>query len=958
MARPSSKPSPPLANDVPLAACTIIYRNYLSHARILANSFHQQVPNGRFYLLVIDGLPRKARLEPNIRVINIDELKIRTFYEMVFKYDVTELSTAVKPTLLMLLLNQFGEKHVAYFDPDILIMRPLNRLSELLQTNDIVLTPHLLTPIPLDGLKPSEQDIMLAGAYNLGFIGISNAPTTHEFLDWWAERLSHACRIDHANALFVDQRWIDLVPGYFPRTAILRDPAYNVAYWNLHERRLSRRGKDFYVNGGPLVFFHFSGFNPDEPQKLSRHQTRFAVNRGSVLRDLLSHYVDLHMKHGYEISSKWTAGRLHFSNGVAVHPLLRRLYLELDKRTRQSFGNLLDAEPTDSFFQWAIRPQVGRKRLSPFLEFLYNLRYDLAAVFPDVHGRNREKFVRWAATSGAREMQYDARLVPNAKKVFTSHTSQAEEKATKQPNQWRQVSAEEYSSLVERVRQLAREVLPRRSVVLVISKGDTRLLELKPHTAWHFPQTTDGSYPGYYPANSGMALAHLKMLRAQGAQFLLIPMVSLWWLTHYTGLRRYLERYCRLTFVDERCCVIFDVAGSTPSYRARQQARERIEAAITAALATRPCLGVNVAGYIASEKGVGEGVRSDIRCLEAVGMPYVLNKITDTGSVNADATFKNFSIDNPYRVNLIHINADQMPGFVRAKGERYFRGRYNIAYWAWELSRFPSQWSSSFRHLQEIWVPSAFTLDAVSRLSPVPVLRMPHAIESKPGGTRSRLRGLRNSDGKFVFLFVFDFHSDLERKNPIGLVRAFKKAFRSDNEALLVLKSAHSKSCRADKAALRRAIGKTKNIRLLDRVMSRRELFALMSRANCYISLHRSEGFGLTLAESMNLGKPVIATGYSGNLDFMTAANSFLVNYHLVEIARDRPPYQKGYVWAEPDLNHAAELMRLVREDSDVATRVARRGQSDVRQVLSAEMLGQLVKERLMSLRVGLSVKS
>ena len=181
------------------AACTIIARNYLSYARILASSYLQHHPDGRFYVLVVDGLPEGVALGGNgIGLIGPEELGIPGFFDLCFKYDVTELCTAVKPSLLSHLIGRYGEEIVVYFDPDILILRRLVELEAALESANIVLIPHLHQPIPLDGRRPSEQAILVTGAYNLGFIALKKSGEVDAFLHWWQERLQHLCRIDPA----------------------------------------------------------------------------------------------------------------------------------------------------------------------------------------------------------------------------------------------------------------------------------------------------------------------------------------------------------------------------------------------------------------------------------------------------------------------------------------------------------------------------------------------------------------------------------------------------------------------------------------------------------------------------------------------------------------------------------------------------------------------------------------
>jgi glycosyltransferase involved in cell wall biosynthesis len=200
--------------------------------------------------------------------------------------------------------------------------------------------------------------------------------------------------------------------------------------------------------------------------------------------------------------------------------------------------------------------------------------------------------------------------------------------------------------------------------------------------------------------------------------------------------------------------------------------------------------------------------------------------------------------------------------------------------------------------------------------------------------------------GWFVFFFTFDFQSLFERKNPLGVICAFRKAFNPTERVLLVIKSSHGDSC-PDELSRLQAAAEGANIRILDAVLERRELDALMMRCDCYVSLHRSEGFGLTMAEAMGFGKSVIATAYSANMDFMTPANGFLVRYRLTQIDCDHGPYRKGWTWADPDLEHAAELMRLVYEDQEMARGIGERAKADVGEALHPGSVGRLIRERL-----------
>jgi len=365
-----------------------------------------------------------------------------------------------------------------------------------------------------------------------------------------------------------------------------------------------------------------------------------------------------------------------------------------------------------------------------------------------------------------------------------------------------------------------------------------------------------------------------------------------------------------------------------------------------ASKAARRPFGVNVAGYLTSEKGTGEAARSAAAVLKSAGVPIVLNSVVDASSTNVE-TVTDISKDSPYAINLVYVNADQAENFAWHKGEGYFRGRYSIGVWNWEVREFPEEWVPRFDHFDEIWSGTKFSAEALPRVSPLPVTCMPYAIDPEPrvaeGLDLSRF-GVR--PGSFLFLFMFDFHSVMERKNPLGLIAAFKKAFGESEEAALLIKS--SRVDAGGMAEMKAAAGA--NISIVDTVIGREEVNALFRACDCYVSLHRSEGFGLTIAEAMVASKPVIATAFSGNMDFMTARNSYLVRYNLTEIERDHLPYRKGWHWAEPDIDHAAELMRRVVENRDEALDLGRQAREDVLRLMHPDVVRQRMKARLIEI--------
>ena len=282
--------------------CTIIARNYLAYARCLTGSFLSQHPDGRLFVLLVDHLDEHSDLTRELfTTIHVSEIDIPDLPTLARQYTIVELCTAVKPFFLKYLFRHYDLEKLCYFDPDIYFYHRVDEIFQLLDSYGIVLIPHLLDFLD-DEFLPDELQILQSGAYNLGFLGLSQHPELYRFLHWWQKKLLKYCTMEIGKGLFVDQRWMDLVPGLFSSVHIHRDPGCNVAYWNLNHRHVEQTSEGYMVNGVPLKFFHFSGFSTDDVNAISRHQTRFTLQKLEHLEPLFYAYRDCLLANGHQPS--------------------------------------------------------------------------------------------------------------------------------------------------------------------------------------------------------------------------------------------------------------------------------------------------------------------------------------------------------------------------------------------------------------------------------------------------------------------------------------------------------------------------------------------------------------------------------------------------------------------------------------------------------------------------------
>jgi glycosyltransferase involved in cell wall biosynthesis len=357
--------------------------------------------------------------------------------------------------------------------------------------------------------------------------------------------------------------------------------------------------------------------------------------------------------------------------------------------------------------------------------------------------------------------------------------------------------------------------------------------------------------------------------------------------------------------------------------------------------------GANVAGYFKAELGVGEGGRLLLATIAAAGIEHSTVTTDRTASRQAHPFVDRGPAGAPYDVNIVCVNADQLAGFAHDVGPEFFDGRYTIGMWHWEVEDVSARMLPGLDFVDEVWCGSQFTAEAVrtSTDKPVHAFSLPVRTPVYPATVTRADLGL--PDDRFVFLFVFDFFSTLERKNPMGVVSAFTRAFAPGEGPLLVLKSVNGHRVPEKLAALRAAVGDRPDVLIRDEYLSAEHKSALIGLTDCYVSLHRSEGFGLTVAEAMALGKPVVTTAYSGTMDFTNEANSYLVPYELVPIPPGCDPYPAGSRWAEADVDVAAAHMRAVVEDPATAKATAGQARTDIETLHTVESRVPFVRDRI-----------
>jgi glycosyltransferase involved in cell wall biosynthesis len=355
--------------------------------------------------------------------------------------------------------------------------------------------------------------------------------------------------------------------------------------------------------------------------------------------------------------------------------------------------------------------------------------------------------------------------------------------------------------------------------------------------------------------------------------------------------------------------------------------------------------GVNILSHFSYPSGIQQAALFTKRALETAEFRVSCRDVSSFPCFDVEdrAPFLGLEV---FPVTIINVSPQPYFSVAYERGGLLRRpGVYRIAYWAWELDTIPEEWVELTPLLDCIWAPTHFVADAFRKRMPLPV------HEVLPGVELSEIEPIAKADfgippANYVFLFMFDMCSQMVRKNPLAVIDSFRAAFGRNEKATLVIKVSRGRSHPEQFAQLEEA-ARAAGVVLIDEVLSRARAYGMIQMCDCFVSLHRAEGFGLCLAEAMLMGKPAIATNYSGNLAFMNSGNSFLVDYELVDIAADNPIYKARNHWADPSIEQAASFMRYCFDHRAAAAEIGEKGRVDAKQKLSLKAAGQRMADQL-----------
>ena len=820
----------------PVRICTIAARNYLPRVRVLAESVRRHGRSGDLVVFLVDDPEAHSdtSAEPFVQLpLDATTLDPEWFARMTLYYDVTELATAVKPWVLEAVARGAAPDSgaaataapaaVAYPAPDTGLLGPLDDLWAIAAAGEVVLTPHTLEPFPHDRLLMAERTLLQAGVFNLGFVALPSTGAGPELLAWWQERLRFDALVAPDEWLFTDQLWMNLAPTLFP-CHLVADRGVNVAFWNLHERPLTRRDGVLMAGGDPLRLMHFSGIDPSRPHLLSNNQADYP-------RVLLSE-----------------------------QPELARLcerYLE------------------------RIAPKAPESGAAP--------SGDDPAAATDVYRWNRlpngVTLQRWM------RRRYRSELVA----AVDGHVGTYRCPPDPLGPTW----------LVDLMAWWCEPVFPRMLPRMVDALSHQRP-ELAGTLAWPVPTEA----------------AHA---------------TATWLAT---------------TGVDEE--------GLTAAVALRLGAALREWAAACDAASLRGPVptehSVNLVGIAGSASGLATATTQLQALCGTAGLrhrtipvahPHTTTRVDDDDHLDL---FAFGPPPPPADVTVVALNADTLGEIGPLGRRRLFGDSYRVGYWWWEVDRMYDDYRALLDVVDEIWVGSTYVAHLFRNLTDRPVHRVPLPPRRPSPGTVD-LAAFGIDPGTTLFTFAFDHSGVLARKNPLGLIDAWRSAFTPNDGCTLAIKTVNHALHRISAEAVRHAAAGRPDIVLVEEFLDTAALDGLLNASAAYVSLHRAEGLGLGMLDATLLGVPVIATEVGGCLDFLAADSSWLVPGHPVPVGPGSDPYPPEASWCDPDLDVAVGHLRAVAEDPAGARATAEVARRRALDTYDERMCVDLLHQRIQVIR-------
>lgn len=1053
---------------------SVCSQNYLHFARALIESFRRHHPGMEIFLAVADWDGREPLPLDGAVPLAGSDLCGPFFPHMALKYTASEMCCALKPYAINHVVARTRFERILYLDSDIYVFAPFERLLEELDRGEFVVTPHTFAPLseaPWE--RPSLGDLAHAGVFNAGLFGVRVTAGSKRFLDTWQDLVTRPGAFVPEYGGQMEQHSFNWVTCFADGVRVLRDPAYNVAYWNLHDRSVRCKGLDdekaalsWTIDGQPLVAFHFSGFSPYLPYRLSK----FDARKSLYILPSVARLCDFYTARLFALGAGENREREYrydrFPSGIRIDERMRMIL----KEHETYLGSGLDpwTEEGEAYYCKALLSPIPytTSLLPALFDPVYRDRIDLHAAFP--HARQHpDGLVRWIAACGVYEFGYEeifdryrtalptrhgavilGRVRQDRPEVFEGlpnplgadrHRLLARLADAGQERAEVAVRTGEvehyYISTIRRIQGVLEERpdVQRAFPDLFFSQARAfaEWLEqygvpehfLPPHAPQLFLAKAEGrslarifSYfnrTWYLMDRWPLALVgegrhdfaiHLFAVLRHGLELDQEDVFCYLWMMEaqpWTGIPLTLELACNARrkpsplLPEGQEQLLGPVLGRDPRFRrALQRYREdhatprhrlqeklarqgtesppavsvfrtiervslrQARAAIPGdAPAERAHLdevrfpaplerGVNLFGYHKSPIGLGNLTRGLHAALREASFP--VDKVV-LGNVAMDADLSpgdfvrtwNPTLDTNIFVSYPHLHEMLLESYP----EHMTAGRRNIVYLAWEQRDGSHYWPEVYAGFDQIWALSDFAARSFRRFMEREVHAIPCVLDFDefPAPATKEAAGL--DPDRFTFLYVFDANSSVERKNPEAAISAFSQAFSPADPVRLVLRvsNAHRLENRERLKRMLSAASPGLDLQFILQPLRRADLLRLFSAVDCYVSLHRAEGFGYTCAEAMAYGKPVIATGYSGNLEFMSRENSYLVDFVETEVAVADGPFQRGSIWAEPSVEHAAHLMRTVFEEREAAARRGEQAWRDVREILSAEAVGRRV---------------